>query len=202
MLHYGVLINCIDRNAFLLTSSPTNDVLISSRQLDLIDTFHRRNIAFESQLPQREPPSLIPIVPKSWVLISAYSSKTELKKIKESIHRLLVPLNSTAVVQRVEYDDLKLLLKDSASVQNLCTDLLVFKYVVDNSKTEFEVLNIIQWAGCLGSNLTENPKDVFVITRILLVEAWVLIKITILSLYVTGQFSISFVRRQRNWETT
>ena len=65
MLQYGVLINCIDRNAFLLTFPSTNDVLISSRQLDLIDRFPRRNIAFESQLPQREPPSLIPIVPKS-----------------------------------------------------------------------------------------------------------------------------------------
>lgn len=116
ILQYGVLINFIDRNAFLLTFPPTNDLLISSRQLDLMDRFHRRNIAFESQLPLRKPPSLISIVPKSCVLISAYSSKTELKKIKESIHRLLVPLNSTAVVQRVEYDDLKLLLKDSASV--------------------------------------------------------------------------------------
>ena len=84
-----------------------------------------------------------------------YSSKTELKRIKESIHKLLVSLNSKAVVHR--------------DCPFCCP--------------EFDVLNIIQWAVSLGSNLIEKLKDVFVITRILLVEAWVLIKITILSIY-------------------
>ena len=44
-------------------------------------------------------------------------------------------------------------------------------YVVDNSKIEFGVLNIIQWAESLGPYVIENRKDVFVITRILVVEA-------------------------------
>ena len=55
-------------------------------------------------------------------------------------------------------------------------DLLAFfKYVVDNSKTALlDVLNIIQWAKALGKNpqnLLENSRGVFVINRILLVEA-------------------------------